>query len=716
MYRLGKEKRKKKKSHVPFRLNVLFFIVFLLFSVLILRLGVVQIVYGEDYSRELQRTEDITVSTSVPRGKILDRTLNTVVDNTPVDAITYTRTQGTKTEEMLEIAEVLATFIEMDTKKITERDKKDFWILKNPDKAKAKITDEEQKKFAQEEIDDSDLYKLQLEKITEAELNEFTDEDLQVLAIYRELASSTTLTPKIIKNKDVTEEEVAIVSENLESLPGVGVTTDWNRKYLYDSTLKSVIGKVSSSDEGLPLELLDYYLSRGYSRNDRVGKSYLEYQYEDLLQGQKAKVKNVTDKAGNVLESVQISEGQRGKDLVLTIDMELQIAVEKIIEEELKDKKARAGTALLDRAFVVMMDPNTGEILTMAGKQYDRDESGKVVFNDFALGNFTTSYTMGSSVKGATVLAGLQDGAITPSTGFYDTKMYIKGTPAKGSYKNLGYMNIENALKRSSNVFMFRTAIEMGGGVYRPHESLSINPSAYDRLRYYYSQFGLGTRTGIDLPNEMVGYKGTETSPGKLLDLSIGQYDPYTPLQLAQYVSTIANGGKRLKPHILKEVREPSNDQDALGNVIEEVSPTVLNTVDMKPSWIKQVQNGFRKVMQESGGTAYSSFASADYNPAGKTGTAQAFYDGPLRKNFDEPVPTINLTLVGYAPFDNPEVAMAVVVPWAYQSGEHAMNKDIGRKVMDAYFNLKKERANASNNEQSELKKEENENKNELEQ
>jgi len=716
VYRLGKESRKKKKSHVPFRLNVLFFIVFLLFSVLILRLGVVQIVYGDDYSRELQRTEDITVSTSVPRGKILDRTLNTVVDNTPVDAITYTRTQGTKTEEMLEIAEVLATFIEMDTKKITERDKKDFWILKNPDKAKAKITDEEQKKFAQEEIDDSDLYKLQLEKITEAELNEFTAEDLQVLAIYRELASSTVLTPKIIKNKDVTEEEVAIVSENLESLPGVGVTTDWNRKYLYDSTLKSVIGKVSSSDEGLPLELLDYYLSRGYSRNDRVGKSYLEYQYEDLLQGQKAKVKNVTDKAGNVLESVQISEGQRGKDLVLTIDMELQIAVEKIIEEELKDKKARGGTALLDRAFVVMMDPNTGEILTMAGKQYDRDESGKVVFNDFALGNFTTSYTMGSSVKGATVLAGLQDGAITPSTGFYDTKMYIKGTPAKGSYKNLGYMNIENALKKSSNVFMFRTVIEMGGGVYRPHESLSINPSAYDRLRYYYSQFGLGTRTGIDLPNEMVGYKGTETSPGKLLDLSIGQYDTYTPLQLAQYVSTIANGGKRLKPHILKEVREPSNDQDALGNVIEEVTPTVLNTVDMKPSWIKQVQNGFRKVTQESGGTAYSSFASADYDPAGKTGTAQAFYDGPLRKNFDEPVPTINLTLVGYAPFDNPEVAMAVVVPWAYQSGEHAMNKDIGRKVMDAYFNLKKERANTSNNEQSELKTEENENKNELEQ
>lgn len=676
---------------------MLFFVIFLLFSVLILRLGIVQIVYGDNYSRELERTEDVTVNNPVPRGKILDRTLKTVVDNNPVDAITYTRYQGTTTEEMLDTAEKLATFIEKKTDKITERDKKDFWILKNPDEAEALITDEDMEKVKNEEIEESDLYKLQLERITEEQLESFSEEELQVLAIYRELASAKALTPYIIKNEDVTPEEVAIVSENLESLPGVDVTTDWNRKYLFDKTLQSVIGKVSSSNEGLPLERLDYYLSRDYNRDDRVGKSYFEYQYEDLLQGQKAKVKNVTDKSGKVIEAIQITKGKRGNDLVLTIDMELQLAVEAIIEEELKAKKASGSTSLLDRAFVVLMDPHTGEILTMAGKQYDRDENGKVVFNDFALGNFTTSYNMGSAVKGATVLAGLQSGAITPSTGFMDTKMYIKGTPAKGSYKNLGYMNIENALKRSSNVFMFRTAIEMGGGVYRPNESLSINPAAYDTMRYYFSQMGLGVRTGIDLPNEMVGFKGTEQNPGKLMDLSIGQYDTYTPLQLAQYVSTIANGGKRLQPHLLKEVREPSDDPEKIGGIIKEVSPAVLNTLDMKQSWIKLVQSGFRKVMQEQGGTAYSKFAGASYSPAGKTGTAQAFYDGPQKDKFSKTVETWNITLAAYAPSDNPEVAMSVVVPWAYQSSSgHSMNLDIGRKVLDKYFELKTSRANGT--------------------
>ncbi|MBD3107643.1 penicillin-binding protein 2 [Bacillus sp. AGMB 02131] len=686
--------KKKKKTHVPVRLNILFFVVFLLFSILVLRLGVLQIIYGENYSRELERTEDVTVNNPVPRGKILDRTLKTVVDNNPVDAITYTRYQGTTTEEMLDTAKKLATFIQMDTKKITERDKKDFWILMNPDEAEELITDTDRKKVEAEEIEEGDLYKLQLERITEKQLDSFSNEELQVLAVYRELASAKSLTPYIIKNENVTPQEVAIVSENLESLPGVEVTTDWNRKYLYDKTLQSVIGKVSSSEEGLPMERLDYYLSRDYNRDDRVGKSYFEYQYEDLLQGQKAKVKNITNKSGEVIESVPITDGKRGSDLVLTIDMDLQLAVEKIIEEELREKKAYGNTALLDRAFVVLMDPNTGEILTMAGKQYDKDKEGNVIFNDFALGNFTTSYNMGSAVKGATVLAGLQSGAITPSTGFMDTKMYIKGTPPKGSYQNLGYMNIENALKRSSNVYMFRTAIEMGGGVYRPYESLSVDPAAYDTMRYYFSQMGLGVRTGIDLPNEMTGFKGTEKNAGKLMDLSIGQYDTYTPLQLAQYVSTIANGGNRLQPHLLKEVREPSDDPEELGGIVKEVSPTVMNRLDMEQSWIKLVQSGFRKVMQEQGGTAYSKFASASYSPAGKTGTAQAFYDGPKKDNFDKVMETWNITLAAYAPSDNPEVAMSVVVPWAYQTNSgHSMNLDIGRKVLDKYFELKESRA-----------------------
>ena len=123
---------------------------------------------------------------------------------------------------------------------------------------------------------------------------------------------------------------------------------------------------------------------------------------------------------------------------------------------------------------------------------------------------------------------------------------------------------------------MFRTAIDIAGGNYVPNQSLRINEEAFPTIRNSFAQFGLGVRTGIDLPNEMAGFKGTETNSGKLLDLAIGQYDTYTPMQLAQYVSTIANGGNRMQPHIVKEIRDPVDDNEELGPVVQENSPTVL--------------------------------------------------------------------------------------------------------------------------------------------
>ncbi|TDL93128.1 penicillin-binding protein 2 [Vibrio vulnificus] len=695
-------KKKKKKTHVPFRLNILFFLVFVLFSALILRLGVVQIVYGDDYRREIERTEEVTVNNSVPRGKMYDRNLKLMVDNQPLDAITYTRKQGTKQTEMVETAEKLAKLIEKETDKVTERDKKDFWILNNPKLAEKKITDKERKKVEEGEMEESDLYKLQLDRITEKEMD-LTEKDLEVLAIYREFASGYALTPQIVKNKEVTKEEFAKVSENLDSLPGVDISTDWDRFYTYNKTLKSVLGKVSSSEEGLPSESLNYYLARDYSRNDRVGKSYIEMQYEDILQGQKAKVRNVTDKSGNVVDSEVVTEGSRGKDLILTVDMDLQLATEEIIEKQLIAKKKMGNTKFLDRAFVVMMDPDTGEVLTMAGKKYEKDpKTGKSSIEDFALGNITTSYTMGSSVKGATVLTGYQQGAIQPGTYFYDTKLKIKGTKEKGSYSNFGNINDLTALKVSSNVYMFRTAINIAGAKYVPNEPLNISSSAFSTMRNSFAQFGLGVRTGIDLPNEMSGFKGSETSPGKLLDLAIGQYDTYTPMQLVQYVSAIANGGNRMKPHMVKEIRDPVDNNEELGPVAEDVSPTVLNRLEMKEEWIERVQSGFEKVSMEQGGTAYTYFGNKSYTVAAKTGTAQAFYDGPNRADYSEPQDTMNITLVGYAPAKNPEVAFAVVVPWAYQGHSgHSMSKEIGEEIMDKYFELKKERAKKENTETS---------------
>lgn len=673
---------------------MLFFVVFTLFSILILRLGQLQIVYGEDYQRELQRTDNITVNTPVPRGKMYDRSGKVVVDNTPLDAITYTKNPNTSQKDMLKTARDLSKLIDVDLSKVRDRDKRDFWIQINPEKAKAKITKQEWALFNQKKLDDKQIYDLELKRITDAELNSLTNDDLKTLAILKQFNSGYSLTPQIVKNKNVTPEEFASVSQDLDNLPGVDTTTDWDRSYPFGNTLQTVLGNVSSSEEGLPKEQLNQYLAQDYSRNDRVGKSYIESEYENVLHGQKAKVKNVMDKSGNIVSTDTVANGQRGDDLVLTIDMDLQQQVEQIIEDELMKAKAYPNTSLLDRAFVVLMDPHTGDLLTMAGKQLVKNpQTGQYEMHDFSLGNITTSYNVGSAVKGATVLTGYKTGAIQPGQVQVDEPLKIANTPVKKSWKTFGPLDDLKALQVSSNVYMWKTVIAMGGGHYVPNQPLPLNPKTFDTMRQSFAQFGLGVRTGIDLPNETAGFQGPDRKPGLLLDLAIGQYDTYTPMQLVQYISTIANGGYRVQPHIVKEIRQPSMDNTEMGPIIQEVQPNILNKIDFQDDWIKRVQEGFKLVYQAPGGTAYSFFQGVDYSPAGKTGTAQAFYDGPERKNFKEPPEVMNLSLVGYAPSDNPEIAMAVLVPWAYQGDTGpSVNEEIGRRVMDAYFNLKKQR------------------------
>lgn len=670
---------------------MIFLVVFLLFSTLILRLGVIQIVYGDDYKRELQRTDAVTVSNTVPRGKMYDRNGDVIVDNTPLNAITYTKSQNTSQQKMLETAEKLSKMINIDTSKVSDRDKRDYWLIKNPKKAQKLITPAEQKKW-----DSKKIYQMQLKRVPASELN-YSQEDLKVIAILKQFNSGYAMTPQIVKNKDVSPEEFAAVSENLENLPGVDTTTDWERNYVFGDTLKSILGDVSSEQAGLPKDLAQQYLAQGYSRNDRVGTSYIEQEYENVLHGVKAEMKNVTDSSGKVISTQVVKQGQRGDDLVLTIDMDLQKQIEKIVEDGMWQQKQDPNSALLDRAYVVVMDPHTGEVLSLVGKKIVTDKkTGKEQMQDDALGTFTTSYAVGSAVKGATILTGYQTGAIHPNSTQVDEPLEIKGTPPKKSWKTFGEINDLRALQVSSNVYMWKTVIAMAGGHYVPHQPLDLNLKTFDTMRNYFSEFGLGVRTGIDLPNETPGVQGPERKPGLLLDLAIGQYDTYTALQLAQYVSTIANGGYRMQPHIVKEIREPDTTSNKPGPVIKEIEPNVLNRIDMKESWIKRVQEGFHMVMTVGDGTAVSYFRGATYDPAGKTGTAQAFYYGADRSKWGTPV--INTSLVGFAPFDNPEVAVAVLVPWAYEGTGTPLADILGRQVMDAYFNLKKARAAGGNN------------------
>ncbi|SDY93777.1 penicillin-binding protein 2 [Bacillus sp. 166amftsu] len=700
-----KEKTKrKKKNHIPFRLNVLFFFVFLMFSTVIIQLGKVQIIDGKTYTNKVEKKEDLTVSTPVPRGKIFDREGHSIVDNKPLRTITYTKMTGVNSEEMLNTAKLLAKIIEMPQEamdKLTEVDKKDFWMQLHKKRAAEKVTKEDEKKLRAKKIEGKELDKkmeeLRRERITAEELKELTVQDIEVLAIKSKMSAGYKMIPQIIK-KDVKQDEYAVVSEKLADLPGVDTTVDWERIYPYDKILRSILGNVSSADEGLPKEQLDYYLVREYNRNDRVGKSYIEKQYEDALHGTKAQSKNITDKEGKILRTEQIKKGKSGNNLMLTIDMELQKQVEESIERNLMAFKGIE--PLLDRAFVVMMNPKNGQLLSISGKKLV-NKDGNMQVEDFALGTMTSSYELGSTVKGATLLTGYQTGAIKPFTHFFDAPMTFKGTTKeKKSWKDFGDVDDVRALQVSSNVYMFHTALKIAGIDYVPNSPLNIKQEVFDKMRYHFGQFGLGVPTEIELPNETAGQRGRkDNTPGFLLDYSIGQYDTYTPLQLVQYISTIANGGYRMKPQIVQEIREQPDKAEDIGKVVQSMEPVILNRVDMDISYINQVKEGFRKVFQETDGTGVAHFQNLPYKPAGKTGTAEAIYGGDSDTGKDENgdrKKCYNLTLAGYAPYDaEPEVAFSVVVPWV-NDDKSGINSKIGREVLDAYFELKAKRVDGN--------------------
>jgi penicillin-binding protein A len=670
IYNIMKIKTKKRKNHVPLRLNALFLSVFFLFSILVLRLGYIQIVKGEEYKRTAYLTENVTSKLDAPRGKMFDRYHRVAVNNEPIFSITYTKTREDDSKDRLVIARKLAELITKETDSLTERDKKDYFILLHEEDVKGRLTSKEKKDTAPEE-----LYDLMLEKVTKDDIHSLTETDLEVLAIKSEMDRGYTLSPQRIKI-GATKKEIATISEHLSELRGIDLKPDAQRSYPFGDSFRDIFGQVKQ----IPKAKMDYYTARGNEQNDLVGTSFLEEEYESILRGTKTKIKYVTNKIGNPVGDPVEEEGARGSDLVLTVDMNLQKEVEMVIERELKESitgQYAYDNRQLDSAYAVMMDPNTGEILSMAAKEYDR-KTGK--FKSIPFGNVYHSFAMGSTVKGATVLTGLKQGVITPKTIFNDAPLAFGDGRLMKSYQNMGPIDAVEALERSSNVYMWHIAMRLAGYDYsnKRFNEHKVD-DAFRILRNSYSQFGLGVPTGIDLPSEATGYNtGISGELSQAMFFSIGQFDTYTPIQMVQYVSTIANGGMRMQPHLLKEIREPSVDENKLGKLLYRFEPNVMNRIEMKQSDIDLVQKGFYEVMNGKNGTAAYLFKNKDYNPAGKTGTAEV----------DTKTALYNKTLIGYAPYDKPEVAIAVVVP---DIREDSTNNEIGEGILDAYFNLKKE-------------------------
>lgn len=688
-------KKKKKRAQTAMRLNILFLFVFLLFSLLILQLGVVQILNGEEARERLNETENAKTSIAVPRGLIFDADHELVVDNEPVRSITYTPPKnGDSHLAKISIAEKLATMVMMAEDEeglnelVNERDKKEFWYVSNEEnreRIEERLTEEDN------ELESGALYQRQLDLITTEDYNSLDWSDpyqLNVVAIKKELDQAIELSPHVIKNEDVTEEEYAQVSEHLSLLPGIDAKIDWNRVYPFEDTFRTFIGNITDADQGIPRENQDYYLNLGYSWNDRVGESGLEQQYEDVLRGQKEVIQYTINNDGEIVGTNTVQSGKAGNDLVLTIDMDFQQALDEIVKDELEKYIAQDPyrNRHMEDALVAVLDPQTGAVLGMTAAHYNRDEN---TFENQPHRVVYDAHIPGSSVKGATVLTGYETGVIDIGTVLNDRPIKIAGTPIKKSWRNFGLINDLKALEQSSNVYMFEIAMRIATAVYNYNEPLrSFDQSSFQTMRNHFQQFGLGSKTGIDLPFEATGYVGTNIiDGGLLLDYAIGQYDTYTTLQMAQYVSTIANDGYRLAPYIVKEEHSANGDKTTLGPVVTSTTPNVLNRIDMDERYIERVQQGFRLAATQ--GTGRGHWANSPYDVAIKTGTAQNYFyvDGEEQR-------TNNLTLVGYAPYDEPEVAFAIIIPkTGVGNDQNGIHHNIGNRLIEAYFDIKEAKA-----------------------
>ena len=663
------------------RIVVILFVVALLFIILFVKLYVVMIVDSSKYKKKLDKLSYNTVEgSSAPRGRIYDRNHNILVDNIAVKTIYYTKSKKVSSSEEVKLAYKVSPHLNLDLSKLTSRAKREFYVEIHPKIAKSKIKDSEWEKLKQKKLDATDIKNLKIERITDDEINSMNDSDNRAAYLYYLMNKGYAYDEKTIRTGDVTDEEYAYISENNEELTGFNTRLDWERVYPYGDTFKTILGKVSSASQGLPVEEKEYYLKQGYSLNDRVGISYIEKQYETYLRGTKAVYEVI-----NSNELKLVSEGKRGNDIVLTIDINLQKQLEEILTDEVTKAKSEANTQYYDHSSAIIQDPQTGEVLAMASKQI---VNGTIVDNTSSI--LTSPVTPGSVVKGASMLVGYNTGAVKIGEYKVDECIKIRGTNEKCSSHTLGKIDDITALAKSSNVYQFKTAMRVAGYEYKRGMGLPLVQSAFDSYRNMYHSFGLGVKTGIDLPVESLGYGASrDTQAGNLLDFVIGQYETYTPIQLSQYISTIANSGSRIEPHLLKEVHESTNDEK-LGKTIHEVKPKVLNKIDTKEEYMQRVREGFYAVVNRSDGYGRG-YMNTAYSPAGKTGTSQSFIDTDNDGVIDKE--TITSNFIGYAPSDNPRMSITVVSPNSSRpdtSTDHAslVTLRITKRATDAYFGL----------------------------
>ena len=463
---------------------------------------------------------------------------------------------------------------------------------------------------------------------------------------------------------DVGPEILTIIEEQKASYPGVVIEVQAIRNYLYKEQGAHILGYVSEISDAE----LELHKDEGYKTGDIIGKFGLEKIYDKELRGANGGELVEVDVTGKPIQILGKKDPVPGHDLYLTIDWRLQAATEKAVDEQLKLIGAKAAAA-------VVMNPQTGEVLALVSRpafdpnlfvhgisEKDWRAINENPFDPLDNKAITGEYPPGSTFKIVTGTAALAEEVVSPSEQILDTGTYWLGEKGNAGGEVLGWLDFTSALAHSDNYYFYEMGYRLG----------------VDRLEKYARMFGLGEKTGINLPFESEGlapnraykekYLEDDWYDSETLDAAIGQgFNLVTPLQAAMVMGEIAANGKRFRPYLVKKIVNTD------GSTVKEFQPALLSSLDVPADVIQLVQQGLRDVTKE--GTAASVFgAGFPVDIAGKTGTAENTQGAD------------HGWFVAYGPFNQPNIVVAVIVENGGFGSQSAV--PIGKRILEAAFGL----------------------------
>lgn len=671
--------RKFNSHSIPIRLNLLFSIVILLFMTIIGRLLYMQVLNKDFYEKKLASASQTKVTTSSARGEIYDASGKPLVENTLKQVVSFTRSNKMTATDLKEIAKKLLTYVSISSPNLTERQLADYYLA-DPEiykKTVEALPSEKRLDSDGNRLSESELYNNAVDSVPTSQLN-YTEDEKKEIYLFSQLNAVGNFATGTIATDPLNDSQVAVIASISKEMPGISISTSWDRKIL-ETSLSSIVGSVSSEKAGLPAEEAESYLKKGYSLNDRVGTSYLEKQYEETLQGKRSVKEIHLDKYGNMESVDTIEEGSKGNNIKLTIDLAFQDSVDALLKSYFNSELGNGGAKYSEGVYAVALNPKTGAVLSMSGLKHDL-KTGELTPD--SLGTVTNVFIPGSVVKAATISSGWENGVLSGNQTLTDQPIVFQGSAPIYSWYKLAYgsfpITAVEALEYSSNAYMVQTALGIMGQTYQPNMFVGTSnlESAMGKLRSTFGEYGLGSATGIDLPDESTGFVPKDYSFANYITNAFGQFDNFTPMQLAQYVATIANNGVRLAPHIVEGIYD-NNDKGGLGELIQAIDTKEINKVNISESDMAILHQGFYQVSHGTSplttGRAFSDGATVSIS--GKTGTGESYVAGGQEAN--------NTNAVAYAPTENPQIAVAVVFP-------HNTNltKNVGPAIARDIINL----------------------------